>query len=412
MPDPGAPTAAPRTPHGRRPSLSAWARSRLRDRYVQAALVPVLAVVTALVLGAGVIAVSGGDPLLAYEGLYEGSIGCPGALSEGRVVPGKLVCADSLADWLVTAAPYITAGLAVALAFKAGLFNIGVEGQLLAGSLATVWVGYSVSGLPAVIHAPLALLAGVAAGAAWGAIPGALKAFTGAHEVIVTIMLNYVAATMTSFLVSGVMKDPGSGAVARTRYIAPAAHLPNLTGDPDVLLHLGIPLAVAVALAVWWLLYKTTLGYEVRTVGANPHAARYAGIGVARTIVLTMAMAGGLAGMAGAIEVQGVNYYHSPSFSVGYGFDSIAIALLGRSSPIGVIPAALLFGGLRAGASRMQFLTQIPVDIIQVIQALVLIFVAAPAIVRWLYRLRTPRGGAISSDEELGIPAAAGEGVI
>jgi general nucleoside transport system permease protein len=384
----------------------------MRDDRVQAVLVPVLAVITALILGAGVILVSGGNPLLAYAGLYEGSIGCPGALSDGSLDVTRLVCADSIADTLVTATPFIVAGLAVAIAFKCGLFNIGVEGQLLAGSLATVFVGYSISGIPAVVHIPLALLAGVAAGAVWGGIPGVLKAFTGAHEVIVTIMLNYIAATMTSYLLSGVMKDPGSGAVARTRYIAESARLPDLAPAGDILLHLGIPIAVGIAVAIWWLLYRTTLGYEIRTVGANPFAARYAGISVAGSIVLTMAMAGGLGGLAGAIEVTGVNYYHTPGFSVGYGFDSIAIALLGRSSPIGVIPAALLFGGLRAGASRMQFLTQIPVDIIQVIQALVLIFVAAPAIVRWLYRLRSRRGGLASSDEQLGIPAAAGEGVI
>jgi simple sugar transport system permease protein len=208
------------------------------------------------------------------------------------------------------------------------------------------------------------------------------------------------------------MKDPTSGAVARTRFIANSARLPNLSPDPDVLFHLGILIAIGMAFVIWWLLYRTTVGYEIRTVGANPNAARYAGISVKRSIVMTMAMAGGLAGLAGAIEVTGVNYYHTPGFSVGYGFDSIAIALLGRSSPIGVIPAALLFGALRAGSSRMQFLTQIPVDIIQVIQALVLVFVAAPEIVRWIYRIKAPKGGPISSNEELGIPAAAGEGVL
>jgi ABC-type uncharacterized transport system permease subunit len=378
---------------------------------VQAVLVPVLAVITALLIGAGIIVVSGGNPAIAYAGLYEGSIGCPGALTDGGDL-SQLVCAESLADLFVTATPFIAAGLAVALAFKCGLFNIGVEGQLLAGSLATVFVGYSLIGLPPIVHIPLALLAGVAAGGAWGAIPGFLKAFTGAHEVIVTIMLNYVAATMTSYLLSGVMKDPASGAVARTRFIAESARLPDLAPSPDILFHLGVFIAIGAALFIWWLLYKTTIGYAIRTVGANPHAARYAGISVRGSIVLTMTMAGALGGLAGAIEVTGVNHYHTPGFSVGYGFDSIAIALLGRSSPIGVIPAALLFGGLRAGASRMQFLAQIPVDIIQVIQALVLIFVAAPAIVRWLWRLRAPRGGASSSNEELGIPAATGEGVI
>jgi general nucleoside transport system permease protein len=398
------PPSPPRRPAGRLRRLVGGERG-------QAVLLPVLAVVTALILGAVVILVSGGDPLLAYIGLYEGSVGCPGAFSDGGIDPARLVCTRSIADWLVTSTPFIIAGLSVALAFKAGLFNIGVEGQLLAGSLAAVLAGYGITGLPWFVHLPLVVAAGVLAGGAYGAIPGVLKAFTGAHEVIVTIMLNYVASITTSFLLSGVMKDPRSGAVARTPFIAESARLPDLAPSPDILLHLGVPIAVAVAVLIWWLLYKTTVGFEIRTVGANPHAARYAGIGVARTVVLTMALAGGLGGLAGAIEVSGVNYYHTPGFSVGYGFDSIAIALLGRAHPLGVIPAALLFGGLRAGASRMQFLTQIPVDIIQVIQALVLILVAAPMIVRWLYRVRRPAAG-VTPAGDTGIPAGAREGTI
>ncbi len=372
-------------------------------------LVPVLSVLTALALGALVILLSGGDPLLAYIGLYEGAVGCPGVFSGGGPFdPAELVCRRSVADWLVTSAPFIVAGLSVVVAFRGGLFNIGVEGQLLAGSLTAVLVGYGLSGLPAIVHAPLTILAGIAGGALWGAIPGFLKAFTGAHEVIVTIMLNYVATTLTSFLLAGPMKDPGSGAIARTRYIAQTARLPDLDPDPAVLLHLGVPLALLLALLVWWLLERTTVGFSIRAVGENRHAARAAGINVPWTIVLTMALAGGLAGLAGGVEVAGVNYYHTPGFSVGYGFDSIAVALLGHAHPIGVVPAALLFGALRAGASRMQFLTQIPVDIIQVIQALVLIFVAAPAIVRWLYRLRPPRpvpAPAVSEADELRVTA-------
>lgn len=380
---------------------------------------PCLAVITALALGAVIIWLTGGDALVAYVGLFEGSIGCPGVLSDpllgqGTFEASRLVCFSSGAGWLVTATPYIFAGLAVAVAFQCGLFNIGAEGQLLAGSLASVVVGFSFTGLPGLIHLPLAILAGIAAGAVWGAIPGALKAFTGAHEVIVTIMLNYIATTMTSFLLSGVFKDPKSGAVARTPYIAEGARLPNLSPDPNVLLHAGVLLAILVAIGIWWLLYKTTFGFEIRTVGANPNAARYAGISVPRTIIAVMALAGGLGGLGGAVEVTGVNYYHTPGFSVGYGFDSIAIALLGRSHPLGVIPAALLFGALRAGSSRMQFLTQIPTDIIQVIQALVLLLVAAPIIVRWLYRLpraRTPTMPTTAT-EEVGVPAGASEGVI
>jgi general nucleoside transport system permease protein len=338
--------------------------------------VPLLAVVTALVLGGVVIVVTGGDVLKAYQGLWEGSLGRP----------------TSISDTLVWATPYIFGGLAVALAFKAGLFNIGVEGQIALGSLASVYVGYALTGVPFPFHALLALVAGTLAGAIWGGIPGFLKARTGAHEVIVTIMLNYIALQMTSFLVSGPMKDPNPLiANAQTPKILQSARLPPLLPDPQYRVHWGFAIAIAAAIGIWWLLNKTTLGFEIRTIGANTQAARYAGIAVGRTMVVAMAISGGLAGLAGSLEVIGLNFYHSAGFSVGYGFDSIAVALLGRGDPIGVIPSALLFGALRAGSSRMQFLSQIPIDIINVIQALVLIFVAAPSLIRWLYHLRVPR---------------------
>jgi simple sugar transport system permease protein len=342
----------------------------------QSLVVPFLAVLTALFLGAVVIAVTGGDVTQAYRGLWEGSLGRP----------------VSISDTLVWATPYIFGGLAVALAFKAGLFNIGVEGQIALGSLASVYVGYAVTGIPFPFHMLLAVLAGTLAGAAWGAIPGYLKARTGAHEVIVTIMLNYIAIEMTSFLVSGPMKDPNPLiANAQTPKILQSARLPALLADPVYRVHWGFIVALLAALFVWWLLNKSTLGFEIRTVGANAQAARYAGIDVGRTMVVTMALSGGLAGLGASLEVVGLNFYHTAGFSVGYGFDSIAVALLGRGDPIGVIPSALLFGALRAGSSRMQFLSQIPIDIIDVIQALVLIFVAAPALIRWLYRLKVPK---------------------
>jgi simple sugar transport system permease protein len=347
--------------------------------------VPLLAVITALILGALVIVATGGDALRAYQGLWEGSLGRP----------------VSISDTLVWATPYVFGGLAVALAFKAGLFNIGVEGQIGLGALASVYVGYAVKDVPFPFHVILALVAGCLAGALWGAIPGFLKARTGAHEVIVTIMMNYIAIQMTSFLVSGVMKDPNPLiANAQTPKILQSARLPPLLPDPLYKVHWGFVMAVLAALLVWWLLNKSTLGFEIRTVGANPQAARYAGIAVGRTIVVAMAISGALAGMAGALEVVGLNFYHTAGFSVGYGFDSIAVALLGRGDPIGVLPSAILFGALAAGASRMQFLSQIPIDIIKLIQALVLIFVAAPALIRWLYHLKVPRE-----------PDAVGEGV-
>jgi ABC-type uncharacterized transport system permease subunit len=339
-------------------------------------LVPILAVLTALIIGGVVIAMVGGNPFYAYLGLFQGAFGSAKAWSETAV-------------W---ASPYIFAGLAVALAFKGGLFNIGAEGQLALGAVVAAWVGYALPdvlgiSLPAIIHLPLAIGLGILAGALWGAIPGALKAYTGGHEVINTIMMNYIALNMVSFLLNGPMKDKTPGnVVARTPPIAEGARFTPIFEGFRI--HWGFVLALIVAAFIWWLLWKTTLGYEIRTVGLNPDAAKYAGINVKRTIILTMALSGALAGLAGVIEVTGLNYRHELGFSVGYGFDAIAIALLGKTHPAGVVLGAILFGGMRNGATRMQFLTQIPVDVISVIQALILLFVAADAIIRYIYRIR------------------------
>jgi len=341
--------------------------------------VPVLAVFTALGIGGIVVALATGQPrlaLLAYQGLWEGAFGSPKALSET----------------LVQMTPYVLAGLGIALAFHGGLFNIGAEGQLALGAIVAAWIGYALPPLvggtiPLFLHVPLAILGGALAGALWAAIPGWLKARTGGHEVINTIMMNYIALLTASYLLNGPMRDPSpTNVVARTPRIAETARLPRLFADPDLRLHAGFLIALGMALLVAWLLWRTTLGFEIRTVGLNPHAARYAGIPIVRITVLTMAMSGFLAGMAGAVQVTGLNYRHELSFNLGYGFDAIAIALLGKVHPLGVVLAAFLFGALRNGASRMQFLTQVPVDLISVIQALILMFVAAEAIIRALYR--------------------------
>lgn len=362
-----------------RPSERLLPQTRLRlllRSVLEAVQVPILAVLTAMVVGGGVIALAGGNPLAAYMGLFQGAFGSAKALSETAV-------------W---ATPYIFAGLGVALAFKGGLFNIGAEGQLAFGAVATAWIGYALPErlgltLPAVVHLPLAIGVGVLVGALWAAIPGVLKAYTGAHEVINTIMMNYIALNLVSYLLNGPMKDPNPlNVIARTPPIAETARIPPIIAG--LRLHWGFPLALVVAALVWWLLWKTILGFEIRTVGANLHAARYAGINVRRILILTMALSGALAGLAGVIEVTGLNYRHELGFSIGYGFDAIAIALLGKTHPVGVVLAALLFGAMRNGATRMQFLTQIPVDIISVIQALILLFVAADAIIRFVYRLR------------------------
>jgi ABC-type uncharacterized transport system permease subunit len=354
-------------------------KKRLPDRLrrsLSALLVPVLAVITAMVVGGLVIAFAGGNPFAAYLGLFQGAFGSAKALSETAV-------------W---ASPYIYAGLAVALAFKGGLFNIGAEGQLAVGAVVSAWVGYALPdmmgvSLPLIIHLPLAIVAGMLGGAIWGAIPGWLKAKTGGHEVINTIMMNYIALNIVSYLLNGPMKDPNPTNVsARTPLIAESARIPVLIEGFRV--HWGFILALVMAVLVWWLLWKTTLGFEIRTAGANPDAAKYAGINVSRIIVLTMALSGALAGLAGVNEVTALNYRHELGFSVGYGFDAIAIALLGKNHPAGVVLASILFGAMRNGGTRMQFLTRIPVDVITVIQALILLFVAADAIVRYIFRIR------------------------
>jgi ABC-type uncharacterized transport system permease subunit len=333
--------------------------------------IPILAVFTALLIGAIIIWASGGDPITGYIGLWEGALGKTRSLSETAVA----------------ATPYIFAGLAVALAFRGGLFNIGVEGQLFIGSICAAWVGYAASGLPWVIHMPLALLAGCLGGALCAGIPGLLKAKVGAHEVITTIMINYMAIFLTNWLVTGPMQDPGT-IVPQTRKILPSAALAPLFADYRA--HWGSVLALFVAALVYWLLWKTVLGFEIRTVGASATAAQYAGINVGRNIVVTMLLSGALAGAAGAVDVIGLNRYFAPGFSIGYGFDSIAVAVLGKNHPLGVVLAALLFGAMNSGAGLMQLRTQTPVFIISVIQALILMFVASEEIVRWIYRIRSP----------------------
>ncbi|HAV78210.1 MAG TPA: ABC transporter permease [Anaerolineae bacterium] len=339
-------------------------------------LIPFLAILTAIIFGGIIILSVGGNPILAYYGLIQGSFGSAKALSETAV-------------W---ATPFIFAGLAVALAFKGGLFNIGAEGQLALGATFTALIGYALpewlgSDIPAIVHLPLAIILGMTTGAIWAAIVGFLKAYTGGHEVINTIMMNYIALNTISFLLNGPMKDRNpNNVIARTPLIADSARMPEIFEGFRI--HWGFILALFVAFFIWWLLNKTTLGFEIRTVGANPDAAKYAGMNVKRIIIITMALSGMLAGMAGSLEVTGLNYRHELGFSIGYGFDAIAIALLGKSHPLGVVLASILFAAMRNGATRMQFLTQLPVDLISMLQALILLFVAADAIIRYLYRIK------------------------
>jgi general nucleoside transport system permease protein len=382
-----APTAAGDAPA---PSVDSAVGEALRGL-----LVPILAVLTAVVIGGLVIWLTGTGPAPAEVNSWPGFLVQSGLwrplLAYTGLVQGAFGSRQALSETMVWATPYIFAGLAVALAFKGGLFNIGAEGQLAMGALIAAWIGFGLPGvtgpLPAIVHVPLTIVGGALAGAAWGAIPGWLKARTGGHEVINTIMMNYLALLLSSYLLNGPWKDPNPlNVVAQTPEIAESARLAPIFAGYRF--HWGAILALLMALAVYWLLWRTTLGFEIRTVGANPSAARYAGISVERILVLTMALSGMLAGLAGSDEVVMLNYGHTLSFNIGYGFDAITIALLGKTNPFGVVLASILFGAMRNGATRMQFLTQVPVDIISVIQALILLFVAADAIIRYLYRIR------------------------
>jgi simple sugar transport system permease protein len=353
---------------GRRPSLlgSIWRSIRI----------PIMSVFLAALIGAIILAASGANPITAYLALSKGSFGSLTAL--GRT--------------LEKATPLLFSGLAISFAFKAGLFNIGAQGQLLLGAIVAAGIGFGVEGLPVYLHLPLALLGGALAGGLFAAIPGVLKVSTGANEVITTIMLNYIAINITDFLADGIWKDTTAGnVVARTPRILPTAEIPRVAGLP-----LGFLLGVLAALVVWWVLNKTTLGFEVRTAGLNQRAAKYAGIRVPTIIVLTMVISGVLAGIGGAIETQGVIGRFQPGFNVGLGFDGITVALLGKTSPIGNIFAALLIGAMKAGSSQMQFDAGVAAEITSVIQALMLFFIAADMIIRYLIRAREDSEESIS----------------
>lgn len=359
----------------------------------QAMLVPALAVLSGLIIGAIAIWASGESILAAYGALFRGSFGSIGEIVQGFQTyfstgenTALVRAIYPFTESLVTATPYIFAGLSVALAFRGGLFNIGAEGQFFIGALCSAFVGYSIRGLPAFIHLPLALLGGALGGAVWGMIPGYLKARFGAHEVVNTIMMNWIAFRLSDWLLNGPMKASGFRPV--TPNIQHTAELPRFFAEP-LRFNWGFVLALVMAYVVYWFLFKTTLGFEIRSVGANPDAARYAGMNIVKNFVFVMALAGGLAGLAGTAQVLGVDHWVGQGFSAGYGFDAIALALVGKSHPFGVVLAALLFGFLRSGATEMQSMAGIPIDIISIIQGLVIIFIAAPAIIRWIYRIPT-----------------------
>ena len=376
--------------------------SVLRDIAAGNALSGVLAVVLAFLVGSIMIAATApavretAGYFFARPGDFFGALGTAvggayEAMFRGAVFNAR---ADTLGaqlrpltETLKYAAPLILAGLGVGVGFRAGLFNIGGRGQMLLAGAAAGWVGFSFN-LPAIVHIPLAILAGIVVGALWGALAGLLKARTGAHEVIVTIMLNYVAYYLLLYALSRkfLLQAPGSSN-PQSAPVAQSAILPKILGD-QYSLHLGFVLALVAVVAAWWLLNRSTLGYRIRAVGLNPHAARAAGISVGRTYTQVMAIAGGLVGLAGINQVLGtVTSGITGDLDAGIGFDAITVALLGRSRPVGILLAGLLFGAFKAGGFTMQSSQDISVDLVLVVQSLIVLFLAAPPLVRAIFRL-------------------------
>ncbi|MFK3984569.1 ABC transporter permease [Micromonospora sp. NPDC050397] len=414
-PTPGS--GAPATGPGRGPLLL---RSFLQNLWAaNTVTVTVLAIVLATVIGAILIIISDPDVLHtysyitarpqdalnsswtvvseAYANLFKGAVVDPAAV-QGWIngTNGWELVFAPISETLTYTAPLVFTGLAVALAFRGGLFNIGAQGQATIGVILAALAGFLIP-LPPVVHVIVALIAGALGGAIWGFVPGFLKARTGAHEVINTIMLNYVAVYLLSWVIlQKVVHDPDR-TDAISRPVDSSAQLPRLLGS-DLRVHAGILLAVLATWAVAWLLNRSTFGFELRAVGANPDAARTAGISVTKTYVLLMVISGALAGLGGSNMVIGSTASAlTPLVVAQIGFDGILVALLGRVKPWGVLLAALLFGALQAGGNRMQSYAGISLELVTVLQALIVIFIAAPALIKAIFQLRAARAARLQT---------------
>jgi simple sugar transport system permease protein len=359
----------------------------------QAMVLPTLAFLSALIVGGLIIALTdldalgrlGSEPGAALADMFNGI-----AQAYRALVIGAVGSVRAVSESLFAATPLIFAGLGVALGFRAGLFNIGAQGQIQMGAMAAVLVGLYVT-VPGPLHIPLTLLAGLIGGTIWGGIPGLLKARTGAHEVITTIMLNFVALYLMQWLLTiPLIQQPGRENPV-SKPLAESAHLPLLFGSP-YRVTIAFLIAVGAVFVVRWLVFRSSFGFELRATGFNQQAARYAGMNVAMLTVLAMAISGAMAGITGANQIMALPPYDaSPALAGTVGFDAITVALLGRSHPVGVLWAALLFGALKAGGRTMQAQAGVPLDLIVVLQALIVMFVAAPELVRAIYRIKAQR---------------------
>ena len=328
-----------------------------------------IAILLAFVVGAITLLLTGYSPLEVYGAMLTGAFGD----------------IFGIGQTFTQATPIIFTALAFLFAYKCGLFNIGAEGQFLVGAFTAAFVGISFNGLPFFIHIPFALIAGALGGAIWGFIPAVLKAGRGAHEVITTMMLSYVALYLTSYLVNYPFKAPGW--VAQTVLIAPSAELPRILQPTQ--LSASIVLAVLLAILTEYTLCRTAIGYEVRAIGLNPSAAESGGISIKKTMIVALTISGAIAGLGGAGEVLGVHRRFIEGFSPGYGWDGLALALVGGLNPVGILLASVLFGALRSGGMTMTRTMHVPLDIVSILQALVILFVAAPMLIRYLLK----RGG-------------------
>jgi simple sugar transport system permease protein len=337
---------------------------------------PVISIVLSVLVGSVVIILS----QWLVSGTFELGLAVDAYAS---LISGSIGSFNAIVNTLTVAAPLILGGLSVGLAFKAGLFNIGAQGQFLMGALGAVIVGVTLREAAPPLAIPAALVGGMLFGAFYGFIPGVLKAVSGAHEVVTTIMLNFIAVAIVAGMVSEVLKVPASPQPITLDVVN--ASLPIILGRNG---HIGIIYALLAAVAYHWLLFRTTRGFEIRTTGANPDAARYAGMKPRRIIVWTMSVAGLLAGLAGATELLGVSHLMTASYGTTVGFDSIAVALLGRTSAVGIVISALFFGGMRAGAPAMQVEAGVPADLVGVLQATILFFLVAGPVVQRVFRLR------------------------